>query len=174
MLSYQIANILLHVIFITSFLVVFFFTYTSKVEGQIVELQSKNIVKDIVGDVKLLLPDDIIEEVNTDLLPYVNAPDMKEEDEKVKEVNNALFSVVLKFIIATFAIGMLVVFIISRYSKESFGFGEIMMHNIIILFFVALTEYVFLDYFVKNYVTIDSNYIKYVIFKTLNDRLYTK
>ena len=174
MISHQIANILLHVIFVSAFLAFFFFAYASRVENEVVRKQSKEMVDDIVDDVALLLPDEAITEINT-ILSTVSPPDMTEEDKKVKETNDALIKKVSIFVSSVLVIGLILVLGISYFygksSKEPFTFSSIIIHNVIILAFVALTEFVFLYYFVQNYTSIDSNFVKYTVLKTLDDRI---
>lgn len=178
MLSYQITNILLHVIFISAFLVFFFFFYASKIENEVVKNQSKQIVDSIVDDVKILLPPEAITTINETVLPNISAPDMKEEDEAVIKTNKELVNKVSVFMGVTILIGIIIVFLLSRFygekSDPKFSFSSIIIHNLIILVFVAATEFVFLQYFVKNYISIDSNYIKYSILKTLSERATSK
>lgn len=170
MISYRIANILLHVILISAFLVVFFFTYAARVESEIVESQSKAIVKDIADEVKILLPDAYINKLGSSI-DSIQSPDMRDEDQKVKEANDKLKADVIRVITIVIFIGLTVVWLISHfYGNKQFTFTGIVTHNIIILAFVALTEFVFLNYFARNYISIDSNYVKYVILKTLSDR----
>ena len=174
MISYRLANILLHVVLVSAFLAIFFFTYASKVEGEIVSKQSVEIVTDIVKDVKIFLPDPVLDDVNN-RMQKIELPDMSEEDEKVRTSNDALRTRVIKFIVIALLVTSIVVWLLTyiygRDSKESFTFTGIIIHNLIVLCFVGLTEYVFLDYFARNYISVDSNYVKYVALKTINERL---
>lgn len=167
MLGYEIANIIFHVILISSFLVVFFFRYASKVENQIVQIQSKEIVSDISSDIKLVTPSQYLPIIGKNL--DIQVPDLSIEDQKVELSNKALYDKTVRTIIIIFTIGILIIFTMSIIFK--FSMKDIFIHNIIILFAVALTEYLFLTYFARNYITIDSNYVKYVALQTINNKL---
>jgi len=84
---------------------------------------------------------------------------MKEEDAKVVEINTQIVNTAYTYLISIF-IGTLVLgYIISYYSKNSFY--EIMVLNIIILVFIALTEFTFLVLIPKSYISADTNYIRF-------------
>jgi hypothetical protein len=168
MISHAIANILLHVILISSFLVVFFFTYASRVEREIVENQSKTIVTDIMKEITVFVPSEAMPDIKEGVRT-IQSPDMKAQDDQVKAANAALFKKTLTQISVVVIVGMLCVFIMSKVFK--FSMSELLVHNLIILVFVAITEFVFLTYFAKNYRTIDSNYIKYTALKAIENRL---
>lgn len=171
MIGYRVANILLHVVFISTFLTVFFFTYASKIESKIVESQSKRIISELTGDVKLLLPDNVIGEINS-RVATVEPPNMQEEDDKVLEANKKLKTKVASFVGVVFFIGLVIVWLMCYFINDpKFTFFDLVKHNAIILCFVALTEYVFLDYFARNYISIDSNFVKYTILETINQKL---
>jgi hypothetical protein len=177
MLGYQSTNILLHVLFITTFLVVFFFTYASKVESNVVKIESKRIVSELVSDALLVLPDEAVVAINTDILPNLSVPDLQQEDADVKASNDALIKKTGIMLAVAFVVGIIIVFGMARLfgktSNPPFTFGSIVAHNLIILAFVALTEFVFLYFFVQNYISIDSNYVKYRILETVDRRIST-
>ena len=166
--GYNIANILLHVILISSFLVIFFFTYASKVEKQIVQNQSTAVVQDVLDDILVILPDSAVATIG-EHVQNITPPDMSDEDNDVKIKNHELYMKTVKQIAALFVIGMIVIYIMSKVYK--FSMKDLLVHNLIILFFVAVTEFAFLRYFAKNYSTIDSNYVKYVALKTIESRI---
>lgn len=166
MISYRVTSILVHIILVSVFLSIFFFTYATKIESNIVQSQSRQIVKEIVGDVTILLPKNVSEDVAS-VVETIQTPDMAEDDKKATQTNNELKRKVALFIGVWFLVGITIGLFISH--AYGFSFSEIVRHSLIILFFVALTEYVFLDYFVRNYISIDTNYVKYIVLKTLND-----
>lgn len=166
--SYSVANVLLHVILISSFLVIFFFTYASKIEKQIVKNQSTAVVQNVLDDILIILPDSTLETIG-DHIQNISPPDMSEEDNEVTTKNHELYMKTVKQISVLFVVGMIVIYIMSRVYK--FSMKDLVLHNLIILFFVALTEFSFLTYFAKNYSTIDANYVKYIALKTIESRI---
>jgi hypothetical protein len=119
-------------------------------------------VNEIVNDVKILLSTDQINEINT-MLEGVKLPDMSDEDNTVVETNKKLKIKVFSIVGIGLLMGLFIVWISSH--VYGFSFFKLIKHNIIILGVVAITEYVFLYYFVKNYTSIDSNNVKYIILK---------
>ena len=91
--------------------------------------------------------------------------DLAKQDQEARENNAKLLKQ------AAIAIGILLVtcltasFIISK--KFDFAFGSIVKSNLIILIFVALTEFVFLTFVVKNYISADPNHIYHKILKDI-------
>lgn len=154
MISYDIANTILGLILISSFVVIFFFTYGSKVEGEIVKKQSINIVNDLMSTPDRVFPS----EIKKELAKSLSAPDMTSEDDIVKKSNDILMRKAFSMIGVSFVIGLVLVTIMSFVYK--FSLKDLIMHNLIILIFIGLTEFVFLTFFAQNYITIDSSYIK--------------
>lgn len=154
MISYDIANTILGLILISSFVVIFFFTYGSKVEGEIVKKQSINIVNDLMDTADHVLTPEIKKNIVKDIV----APDMTSEDDIVKKSNAILMRKAFSVIGIVFVIGIILVTIMSFVYK--FSLKDLIIHNLIILVFIGLTEFVFLTFFAQNYITIDSSYIK--------------
>jgi hypothetical protein len=95
----------------------------------------------------------------------IEAPNMAEADEYVEKSNKELLITAAKFIggfvVAGFA---LIMFISNKYNIPLY---DILIHNIIILVFVALTEYCFLTFIAQNYITADPNFVKLAVVKEL-------
>jgi uncharacterized membrane protein YraQ (UPF0718 family) len=155
----DIANIILHVTLISAFIGIFFFTYASKVEEQIVKDQVNYIVKDFIGDSKNLLGPE--SEAIKQMLNNIQAPDLEEEDKMVKEQNSKLFSHAMKILVVGVLIGCCTVYWMS--TKYDFDLMELIKVNLILLAFVALTEYVFLTYFGASFRSGDPNVVKKII-----------
>lgn len=164
MIASTIANVVLHVILIASFIVMFFFTYGSKVEGEIVKKQCTAIVDDIMADVGVFLPANV--QIPTSGL---TAPDMTELDEKVAVANRELMQRTLRLMSIVFVVGFVI--IVSMSIAFKFSLKDLLVHNAITLLFVALTEFVFLTFFAKNYITIDASFIKYKALVSLKNAL---
>lgn len=162
MLSHFIANTILHVVLISVFIGIFFFTYASKVEKEIVETRSIAIVQDLMKDYNALAPSSF---TGKTISQNINTPDMSKDDAEVEYNNKLLIMKVIKVLSIGFTIGILVVISICIYFK--IPLKPLIITNLVSLFFVALTEFSFLTFFAKNYITIDSNYVKKVAIKTL-------
>ena len=164
MLSETITNGILHVVLISVFIGIFFFTYASRVEQNIVKERSREIVRDITNDIKTFAPKGSISFLGK-IANQIQPPDLREEDKEVEEKNKALLEKATKVLAVLFVVGISVSLFLSY--KYGFSFKTLLIHNFIILFFVALTEFSFLTFFAQNYITIDSNFVKYKTLDTL-------
>jgi hypothetical protein len=164
-LSEHAINIILGAIFISVFIGIFFFTYVSKIEQNIVRNQTIYLVDNIIGDLDILLPDSIKLLLSSKLI----APDMSHEDAKVEENNNALKKKAIIALSIIFGVGILIAFLISWFSKTKIL--PIIGKNLILLVFVALTEFIFLIFIGQNYISVDPNYVKYKFIQTLQEEL---
>lgn len=159
MIAQSIANIICATAMISVFIGIFFFTYASKIEQNIVVKRSTEIVNDITDNMKVVIPNSQKEILKNQIVPYLTIPDsLNEADKDVENANAALRSTALKYIVVFAIVCLGIVGIIAFVNK--FSFLEIIEENIIILVFVALTEFLFLTFFAQNYITIDANFVK--------------
>ena len=101
------ANLLLSVLFISIFIAIFFFTYASRIEKQIVVNQTKDVVNYFTDSIQTLYPNSpLISNFINDL----KAPDMKKDDEKVASENKKLFDKSLLLICISSSIVLLIYF----------------------------------------------------------------
>lgn len=160
-----IPNTLLSVVLISAFIGIFFFTYASKVENDIVKVRSSQIINDLTETVIKISPKEQKEEISKTLGPYLMPPDLSKEDDTVEESNKELRKKAFIFIISFVVVGFIIFFGLAHIFK--FSAKKMIYKNLIVLAFVALTEFCFLTFFARHYITIDSNFIKYKIIDTL-------
>ena len=165
MMYEKIANVLLSIVLMSAFLGIFFFTYAARVEKNIVKSQSERIVVDLTADLNDVLTPTQLSDLRDLVSPYIVTPDLSKEDREIEENNKLLMKKASIVIITFVVIGLTAVFLLSK--MENFSLKDIIIRNTIILFFVALTEFCFLTYLAQNYITIDSNFVKYKIINTL-------
>lgn len=158
MLPSEIATIILQVVLIATFIGVFFFTYASKIEKEIVEDQMDYIVKDIVNNIKIFIPENKRKDVS-DFIKNMTIPDMKREDKLVDDMNKGLLNKAVIVLSILVIVGVIAVYIMSI--KYNFTLMPIIKESLIVLAFVGLTEFVFLRYIGKNYRSGDPNIVKY-------------
>jgi hypothetical protein len=151
-----IANIILHVILISSLITIFFFTYAAKVEEEIVKQQVNFIIEDLTDNVNML-PENV-RQIVRDASEQLTLPDMTELDNKVIDANQKLMKKVIIMVGITLIVGIYIVYMMSV--KYNFSFSHIMKHNLIVLVFVFLTEYCFITYLGKNFRIGDPNFVK--------------
>lgn len=160
-----VANTLLSVVLISAFIGIFFFTYASYIENQIVKIRSEEIINDLTNTVITITPKQDREEMNKVIAPYLIPPDLSQEDKEVEETNKNLEKRAFAFIATFFVIGFSVFLLLAHYYK--FSAKRLIHKNLVILIFVAITEFCFLTFIAKHYITIDSNFVKYKILETL-------
>lgn len=158
----QICQIILNVTIISSFIGVFFFTYAATVEKEILEDQSKYIAETMANKVKIFLPEDVKQEIVNDL----EEPDLSKEDKDAEESNKELRNKALIVLGVLFIVGILATIIVSKIGNVGF---HIVKEAIIILFFVGLTEFLFLNIITRNYKVADPNFVTKQMLKSVRD-----
>jgi hypothetical protein len=161
-----ISNIVMSVAFIATFIGIFFFTYVKNIEQKIVKEQTANIVKDIVGDYTVLLPENSLALISMGV-SNMETPDMSVADREAKENNKKLLILAGKVILAGNLIAIGIIYYL--YKKQAFNIKDMIKHNLIILAFVGIIEFVFITYIARYYISADPNYIKYYVVKSVND-----
>ena len=157
------ANVFLLVIFIATFLSVFFFTYASNIEKQIVENQVDYILNDFLSPVSLLSP-----QIKTQIgasISTITPPNMTQEDNLVAQHNSAIEKKVFITIGIILVVGLIIIFIMSK--KCGFSFKKLLINNLIILTFIGLTEFCFLTFLAQYFKSGDPNHVKATILKIL-------
>lgn len=156
MLNKDIANIILNVISITALITLFFFTYATSLEEQIVKEQIDYIVEDLVDFTKILP-----REINTTVkntVSMIQFPDMREYDEKVEMKNKELVKSTSALVGSVTIMGFSLVYAMSK--KYDFDFMDMMKKNLIVLFFVGITGFMFVRFIAKNFRSGDPNHVK--------------
>ena len=167
----EVIFIFLHVALIASFLVVFFFSYVSKIENLIVNDQVNYLIDGFTADQKYFITDLSIKEAIRKSVEEMKAPDLSSEDEHVYQRNKALKANAYQIILAVFLIGVL---IFMTYAMHSINKGDsrsvykMLITSVILLFAIALTEIFFLNCIARKYINVDPNYFRNRILIQLN------
>jgi len=160
-----IANIILHVILISTLITIFFFTYAAKVEEEIVKEQVNFIIEDLTDNINML-PENA-KEIVRNMSREITEPDMTELDNKVIESNAQLLKKVTIMVSITLIVGVYIVYMMSK--KYNFSFSDLMKHNFIVLVFVFITEFCFITYLGKNFRLGDANFVKKSVLTILKE-----
>ena len=160
----MIINIIMNVGLIAGFLGVFFFTYAAGVEADIV----KNNVKVITDDLMELISPALNPIQKQQLRNELQLPDMTHEDEKVSQSNATLTADAYSQLIIIVDIALTIAFILSVIYKHPFM--KILGFNLIVLGFVGLTEFTFINFLPRKYISADTNYTRYTILKDLKGK----
>ena len=162
--SESLINIIMNICFISVFIGIFFFTYAIYIEGIIVKTQLEIISINLVNTIKPFLTKKNIK----DLEKSLKAPDMSQEDEDIIIYNSQLKSSAIGILSILFIFMFSASYILARYYNHSFF--PILGKNLLLLVFIALTEYTFLHTIPKKYITGDPNYIKYKILDNIQEK----
>lgn len=159
----EICGIIMLVVLIATFLTIFFFTYASTVEGEIVEDQVDYIVNDFTKDLKLLPPNVLA--ILKSGMKMVNKPDLTTQDKEVEEHNNKIITTTIKYVAILFIATVVIIYYASN--KYNFTVGDLIKQNLIILVFIALTEFCFLNLFARQFISANPNLVKKIILNNL-------
>lgn len=161
-------TVITNVLFISLFISLFFFTYTAYIEQEIVQKQMGFLSETITGNIKLLGPD-----IKKEFKEFINKlPEIQlvEEDNKVKKMNaETMYNAIVINIIFAIVLCILVLYVWSIGYIDWNKVEEILITNVIIVAFIALTEFGFLTYFGANFVSLNPNTIVYNIINNIKD-----
>ena len=156
-----IINASINILFILIFLTTFFFTYVSHVENRILESQINFLANDITDIIKLF--GEKINNITKNYITNCSLPDLSHEDENVSNINNKIIrnALIVNIIFTIFIISL--IYFIYNSSKINFSMNKLIIQNIILLVFVALIEYSIVTFYISNFISIDTNKVKYNI-----------
>jgi hypothetical protein len=158
---YQISNVILNVTLIATFIGIFFFTYGKRIEQNIVKNQSELVASYLAKDLSTFIDKETAQKLTSN----ISIPDMSEADKQVEEQNASLQQDAFKTLSMICVGGILLTIIIAKYYK--LNFADIFKTNIIILVFVAITEYIFLTFVGQNFISLDPNFVRRKILLSL-------
>lgn len=170
---FTLANILLHVVLLSSFVAIFFFVYGAKVEKQIVKTQTNNIVDSFTADIKNFVAPDVLRTIQPYVNQYLQVPDMTAEDQAAAAKNQALMKKTAT--ILGIVSGICIVLILGAYlwakkangGAQAFSMLHLLKDNFWSLLFVGITEFFFITVIAQNYRSADPAVIKLQIIDTL-------
>ena len=158
-----IANILIHIAVMSSFLTIFFFTIAANQEKNILEEQINFILNSLVGNTLKPFSDTQKDTIKNNLNDTMNKArdNLKSADEKVKKQNNTIIKKAFKFLgILVGIIAVIIIFmgIYFKWNKDNWMF--LLISATMGLFFVAAIETLFLFLIAKGYYSVDPRKIK--------------
>lgn len=174
-------QIFIQVIFIFIFLTIFFFTYVQEVEKNSFKLQMNLVVDDMASDlnIKSLIPynkKDIVQIVingSLDVAKTNSIKKSKNEDQNIEDNNTHIKTQAYKWL--GISIGIMLLSILFIYML---GYCiPIQIHGkeaLIVVFFVAFTEFIFLTVITKKYWSVDPGQIRQHIGKSIQKYIKNK
>lgn len=161
-------SVSISVLFISLFIVLFFFTYVVYIENIIIKAQMSHLANNIFSILKLFGPN-VTDKLKNNLC-YLSNINLSEDDAIVEKNNN---NIIIDAIIANILL-IIIILIIVRYiynkSNKSINFGNILTKNIIILIFIGLTEFCFIYFFGSKFISLNPNLVYYNIINNLKDQ----
>ena len=165
-------TVTIQVVFVFSFLVLFYFMYVVNIEKKDFQEQIDLIVDDLMIDIKSQL-DSIIEsdmnkipkdDFNLILFGTIDTIEekinmaSKEAVKSINDNNNKLKNNVFNVLIVSMVVSVLLMILLSCYPVFT-----ILKESIITIFFIAMVELIFLTYISGKYISADPNKIKNLI-----------
>jgi hypothetical protein len=147
------------------FISIFFFTYASIIEQEIVVEQANIVVNDLMQTVNPLLTPAQKEQMKDNLV----IPDNSHEDLESLNNNNKLMSDAYSQLLIIFGVSMGVSLILCILFKHNYY--KILGLNILLLIFIGLTELIFLHFIPKNYIIADTNWVRWKILTDIKDKI---
>lgn len=163
-----VANIVMHVTSIALMIGIFYFTYVPVIEKEVVEREVSEVMDSIARDIHVLVPKDVLAALKPLVDEYVNAPNMKKQDEEAAAKNRALMERAAIYLAVLLVVGIVVVLGLWYF----FGISDmthLLISNGVLLVVVGITYFSFVTLVIKNYRSADPNYIKRAIVKVLQD-----
>lgn len=162
----EIIFIILQVSLIASFLVIFFFSYVSKIENLIVEDQVKYLIDSFTSDQKFFITDPVVKDTIKKSIVDIQAPDLTTEDEEVREHNEKLKGRSYQIILGILLVGLIVFFSYFLYCLNKGNIRpclKMLITSLILLAAIAGTEIFFLNGIARKFVSVDPNYFRHKI-----------
>ena len=161
-------SILTNVLFISIFIVLFFFSYGSYIEKKVVINQMDFLSLSVADLIKHSGPEGV--KKFKEVLNTTQPPNLDDADKKVSESNKEIFKKAMYANLFLVAITSIIVFGIYMYDRNV-NITHILIQNSIILFFVALVEMYFLTFIAGKFISIDPNRVKYKVLENINKKL---
>lgn len=155
--AHSIVNVILPVAFASSFIGIFFFTYATNIEKQIVVNNVKYTVEDLLENITTFASDDI-KNLLADQVGQIELGDMTKADKEVAQKNHDLLIMAAKFIGVLLTVSLVTSYLLAE--KYKLDFYDIIGKNLILLVGVAIVEYIILTYIIANYISANPNIVK--------------
>ncbi|MAI15338.1 MAG: hypothetical protein CMM15_15135 [Rhodospirillaceae bacterium] len=155
-------NVLFGVLFISIFIVVFFFSYARIMEKNVIEIQTEQVVDYFFDDFVILLQNDQVKDLAKQMLSNLDSY-TQDDDARIKAKNQEIInqSLMLISIFATILLLLIIFLFVKNCNK--IDLQKMFLKNVALLLVVALTEFLFTTYIASKYISFDPNYIKYTL-----------
>lgn len=154
-------NILMCVLFASIFLIIFFFTYVNKIEEKVIINNVNYIIDSVLDGILPFIPP----QNKKAIFDYINSLDLKIDkavDIAFINSNNKLLQKSVYGITALAIVIITIIAVIYLLNKDKLNplLPQIATENLIIVCFIGLTEFVFLNEFASKFISANSNFVK--------------
>lgn len=164
-----VSKVLINVLFISVLIGIFFFTYGSYIEKKIVKEQMKFLSKDVQNLFSLFGKN--VNNAITIKFNELELPDLSHEDNKAKKNNTEIKKKAFMFLsLFSLFVAFLVYFIYTKYGNNTYELNKIISENIVILFAIGITEFVFITYFGARFISINPSVVKLTLLELLREK----
>jgi hypothetical protein len=152
-------TILTRILFASIFLIIFFFTYLKKIEEAVIINHVNFIIDSLLDDILPFIPPKNKEAIYN----YINSLNLTVDKSTNINSNTKLLQKSIAAITQLTIVIIIIIAVIYLFNKEKLNpyLPQIVIENLIIAGFIALTIYTFLNSFAAKFILINPNQIKY-------------
>ena len=157
-------KIFMQVFFVVTFLSLFFFLYVVKIEKEIFVDQIDFVVDDLYSnfntDMNEIIPPEYQPYFKKQIYNYVNNIQIpSEDDQSIQDQNNQVLEQTQQVVVVIGVVlfSIVVALIVLRFCTD---LSHQLIENIIVLFFMGMSEFAFLNLVTKNYIASNPNHVK--------------
>jgi flagellar biosynthesis protein FlhB len=157
--AHGMANLLMGITLFTVFVSIFYFTYASHVEGEIITNQINNLVDNFTENFNVY-------DIKLPTKP-LSPPDMSDKDESVEKNNKGLINDAIKSVGIFAAVCIFICMML--YYFYGYNLKRLLIDNFILILFVAFTEYFYITFISANFQSLDTNEVKLNIIRKIKN-----
>jgi len=150
----KIAFIIMNVAFIALFIGIFYFTYASNIEADVVQRQMSDLVNYFMNDVDILLSSDIKKTIANSLANVKLPPSVYAQDEYTTTENSIRETQAFQILITIFLLSMGVAWFLVPNASEYFSICKM---SLLFTAVIAIVEFSFLTFIGQYYQSVDPN-----------------
>jgi type IV secretory pathway VirB2 component (pilin) len=166
-----VCTVLFQVVLVFSFLSIFYFTYAKNKEKDTVINNVNFLLNSFTSNSPLKIPQNVKDQIkqNASSSP---TPESLKADRETEANNKSIFKKTMKTLAKTLMVVLIIIMTCKYMEGKNSFFVEIHMkklliQSVIILLFVALTEFLFLNYLGSKFISINPNKLKAVVLQNV-------
>lgn len=166
MTAHFIADTVVHVTMVAVFVGIFFFTYATFIEKQVVARTTEQLTSGLMEEVEAWLTP-TQNQLLMEQLQQLQAPDLTAADAAAKLKNDETLTTAIVALGALVIVGLIILLIVSKVSSTPINWKEVFVTNGIVLAATALVEFLFLTCLAQFYVPASLDDFKVTMYTTL-------